>query len=119
MYSDLAVEWSNDPSFNFKVIREANGDVLFNTEGSDLVYENQFIEFVTSLPENYNLYGLGERLQQLRILHNTTLTTYASDAGNPIDSYVPSFLSEEYRLTRDQKPIRNTSFLFGYSILRN
>lgn len=83
------------------------------------MYENQFIEFVTSLPEDYNLYGLGERLQQLRILHNATLTTYASDAGNPIDAYVPSFLTEEYQLTRDQKPIRSTYFLFGHPILRS
>lgn len=87
-HSDLALKWSNDPSFNFKVIRKATGDVLFNTEGSVLVYENQFIEFVTSLPEDYNVYGIGEHYQQLRILHNSTLTAYGADAGNPIDSYV-------------------------------
>lgn len=83
--SDLIVSWSNDPSFNFKVIRKATGDVLFNTEGSVLVYEDKFIEFVTSLPEDYNLYGLGEHIQQLRLLRNLTLTIYASDIGDPID----------------------------------
>lgn len=83
--SDLILSWTNDPSFNFKVIRKVTGDVLFNTEGSVLVYENQFIEFVTSLPEDYNLYGLGERMQNLRLLNDTTLTTYAADMADPID----------------------------------
>lgn len=83
--SDLAVSWSNDPSFNFKVTRKATGDVLFNTEGSVLVYENQFIEFVSALPEDYNLYGLGEHIQQLRLLNNLNLTIYAADIGDPIN----------------------------------
>lgn len=54
---DLEFNWSNDPSFSFTVIRKSTGDVLFDTTGSVLVYENQFIEFVSQLPENYNLYG--------------------------------------------------------------
>jgi alpha-glucosidase len=83
--SDLAFSWSNEPSFNFKVTRKATGDELFNTEGSTLVYENQFIEFVSALPEEYNLYGLGERMAQLRLLRNATLTMYAADIGDPID----------------------------------
>jgi len=84
--SDLVVSWSNEPSFNFKVIRKANKDVLFNTEGTVLVYENQFIEFVSALPENYNLYGLGERIHGLRLGNNFTATTYAADAADPIDA---------------------------------
>lgn len=53
--NDLVFSWSNEPSFNFKVIRKATGDTLFNTAGSVLVFENQFLEFVTSVPENYNV----------------------------------------------------------------
>lgn len=83
--SDLAISWSNIPSFSFKVTRKATGDVLFDTTGSKLVFENQFIEFVTNLPQDYNLYGLGERIQQLRLLRNMSLTIYASDTGDPID----------------------------------
>lgn len=83
---DLFVDWSNEPTFNFKVIRRSNGDVLFNTGCNVLVYENQFIEFGTSLPWDYNLYGLGERFQNLRLLNNTVLTTYAADKADPIDS---------------------------------
>ncbi|KAL2835120.1 glycosyl hydrolases family 31-domain-containing protein [Aspergillus cavernicola] len=83
--SDFAVTWSNEPTFKFQVVRKKTGDVLFDTAGSVLVFENQFVEFVTSLPEEYNLYGLGERINQLRLLRNATLTTYAADIGNPID----------------------------------
>ncbi|KAL4891029.1 glycosyl hydrolases family 31-domain-containing protein [Aspergillus ambiguus] len=99
-HSDLSFSWSNEPSFNFKVTRRATGDDLFNTEGSTLVYENQFIEFVSSLPQDYNLYGLGERMAQLRLLRNATLTMYAADIGDPIDSNIygqhPFYLDTRY-----------------------
>lgn len=83
--SDFEVSWSNEPSFSFKIARKATGDVLFDTTGSKLVYENQFIEFVTALPDDYNLYGLGEHIQQLRLLKNSTFTMYAADTGDPVD----------------------------------
>ncbi|RMJ21129.1 alpha-glucosidase [Aspergillus sp. HF37] len=83
--SDLTFSWSNGPSFNFEVTRKATGDVLFSTKNTVVVYENQFIELETSLPEDYNLYGLGEHVQQFRIKENLTLTTWAADAGNVID----------------------------------
>lgn len=73
-YSDdkLVVSWSNDPTFSFSVTRKETGDVLFSTEGKVLVYEDQFIEFVSSLPENYNLYGLGEVIHGFRLGNNLT-----------------------------------------------
>lgn len=83
--SDLQVTWANEPSFHFKVTRKATGDAIFDTTGSTLVFENQFIEFVTALPKDYNLYGIGEHIQQWRLLDNLTLTLYASDKGDPID----------------------------------
>jgi alpha-glucosidase len=58
--SDLKFSWSNEPSFNFEVIRKKTADVLFSTKGTKLVFEDQFIEFVTSESNNYNVYGLGE-----------------------------------------------------------
>jgi alpha-glucosidase len=79
------VTWSNDPSFSFTVTRSATGDVLYDTKGSKLVYEDQFIEFVTTMPDDYNVYGLGERIHQLRLGNNFTATTYAADAGTPLD----------------------------------
>jgi alpha-glucosidase len=70
--NDLHFSWSNDPSFSFTVIRKSTGDVLFNTSGSVLVFEDQFVEFVTSMPQNYNVYGLGERIHGLRLGNNFT-----------------------------------------------
>lgn len=69
---NLAVSWSNDPSFWFSVKRVDTGDVLFSTEGKVLVYEDQFIEFASSLPQNYNLYGLGEVIHGFRLGTNLT-----------------------------------------------
>lgn len=84
--SDLNFVWSNNPSFSFTVFRVSTGDVLFSTEGKKLVFENQFIEFASSLPENYNLYGLGETIHGLRLGNNFTKTIYAADAADPIDA---------------------------------
>ena len=97
---DLQFSWSNDPTFSFTVVRKSTGDVLFDTSGSVLVYENQFIEFVTQLPENYNLYGMGERIHDLRLGNNFTATFYAADAGDPIDGNIygnhPFYLDTRY-----------------------
>ena len=65
--SDLQLSWSNDPSFSFKVMRNSTGDAIFDTTGHVLVFEDQFVEFVTTMPENYNVYGLGERIHGLRL----------------------------------------------------
>lgn len=82
---DLQYFWSNSPTFSFTVIRKSTGDVLFDTRGSKLVYENQFIEFVSQLPEDYNLYGMGEQIRDFKLRDNFTVTFYAADAGDPID----------------------------------
>ncbi|CZR69972.1 probable alpha-glucosidase precursor [Phialocephala subalpina] len=83
--SDLNFVWSNDPTFSFQIIRQSTGDVLFDTTGAKLVFENQFIEFSSALPENYNLYGLGEVIHGLRMGNNLTRTFWAADVGDPID----------------------------------
>jgi alpha-glucosidase len=70
--SDLEVTWTNEPTFAFTVTRKATRDVLFTTNGSVLVYADQFIEFASSLPENYNLYGLGEVIHGFRLGNNLT-----------------------------------------------
>lgn len=70
--SKLEISWSNEPTFSFTVKRKETGDVLFTTEGRVLVYEDQFIEFGSSLPENYNLYGLGEVMHGFRLGNNLT-----------------------------------------------
>ncbi|KAJ5726735.1 uncharacterized protein N7483_008092 [Penicillium malachiteum] len=97
---DLDISWSNVPSFQFKVIRKSNQDVLFDTHGSKLIFEDQFIEFVTSLPKDYNLYGIGEHIQQSRLLNNLTITLWNADVPDPIDRNIygshPFYLDTRY-----------------------
>ena len=76
--NDLSFVWSNDPVFSFTVFRDSTGDTLFSTEGSKIVFEDQFVEFASTLPENYNLYGLGETIHGLRLGNNFTKTIYAA-----------------------------------------
>ncbi|KAL8942209.1 MAG: hypothetical protein Q9216_001785 [Gyalolechia sp. 2 TL-2023] len=98
--SDLGLVWSNDPTFSFSVFRKSTGDMLFSSEGTKLVYENQFVEFVSTLPENYNLYGLGETIHGLRLGNNFTKTMWAADIGDPIDLNIygshPFYLDTRY-----------------------
>ncbi|KAI0004052.1 glycoside hydrolase family 31 protein [Xylariaceae sp. FL0662B] len=98
--SDLDFAWSNEPTFSFKVTRKSTSDVLFTTEGSQLVYEDQFIEFGSSLPENYNLYGLGEVIHGFRLGNNLTRTFFAADVGDIIDANIygnhPIYLDTRY-----------------------
>jgi alpha-glucosidase len=98
--SDLDFVWSNEPTFSFTVRRYSTGDVLFSTNGTVLVFENQFIEFGSPLPENYNLYGLGEVIHSLRMGNNFTRTLYAADVGEPADRNIygdhPFYLDTRY-----------------------
>lgn len=48
-FSDLAFEWSNDLSFQFRVLRESNGEELFSSYGHVIVFEDQFIEVATNM----------------------------------------------------------------------
>ncbi len=96
----LDFNWTNVPTFGFTVIRRTNGDVLFSTNGTRLVFEDQFIEFVSALPENYNLYGLGEVIHGFRLGNNLTRTMYAADIADPTDTNIygthPIYLDTRY-----------------------
>jgi alpha-glucosidase len=71
--SDLDFSWDNSsPAFAFTVSRKCNGDVLFTTNGTKLVFADQFFEFVSPLPKNYNLYGLGEVVHSFHLGNNLT-----------------------------------------------
>ncbi|KAJ5053505.1 hypothetical protein NUH16_010577 [Penicillium rubens] len=98
--SDLEFSWTNDPSFGFEVTRNSTKDVLFSTKGTRIVFENQFVEFKSALPKNYNLYGLGESVHGFRLGNNYTKTYYAADAGATVDINVygahPFFLETRY-----------------------
>ncbi|KAL2864532.1 Alpha/beta-glucosidase agdC [Aspergillus lucknowensis] len=56
--------------FSFAVTRVGNGETLFNSSGSNLIFESQYVNLRTSLPQDPNLYGIGEHSDPLRL--NTT-----------------------------------------------
>jgi alpha-glucosidase len=47
--SDLKLEWTNEPSFQFRVLRSRTGEELFSTYGHVIVFEDQFLELVTNM----------------------------------------------------------------------
>ncbi|CAE6413351.1 unnamed protein product [Rhizoctonia solani] len=66
--------------FSFSVSRK-NGEVLFDTKGSALVFEEQYLRLKTAVPNNANIYGLGEHTNTFRLdPANTTRTLWNRDA---------------------------------------
>lgn len=83
----LIFNYTESP-FSFTVSRSDTGDVLFDTSAASLVFETQYLRLRTRLPENPNLYGLGEHSDPFRL--NTTdyiRTLWSRDAyGTPSGS---------------------------------
>ncbi|EME46003.1 glycoside hydrolase family 31 protein [Dothistroma septosporum NZE10] len=86
--SRLKLEWSNDPSFQFRVLRASSGEELFSTYGHVIVFEDQFLELATNMVDDYNVYGLAENIHDFHLGNNHTQTFYAVDAGNTVDGNV-------------------------------
>ncbi|KAI1380921.1 glycoside hydrolase family 31 protein [Hypoxylon crocopeplum] len=66
--SDAALQFLlvEDP-FSFSISRSSSGVVLFNTTGSQLVFESQYVYLKTHLPKDPNIYGLGEHSDSFRL----------------------------------------------------
>ncbi|KAK8083626.1 alpha/beta-glucosidase agdC [Apiospora saccharicola] len=62
----LSFSYAADP-FSFQVTRKATSDILFDTAGSPLVFEPQYIRIQSQLPSGPNLYGLGEHMDGFRL----------------------------------------------------
>ncbi|KAI0179182.1 glycoside hydrolase family 31 protein [Hypoxylon sp. FL1284] len=66
--SDAALQFSFvENPFSFSVTRSSSGEVLFNTNGSQLVFESQYVYLRTQLPQDPNIYGLGEHSDSFRL----------------------------------------------------
>ncbi|EFQ92396.1 hypothetical protein PTT_10509 [Pyrenophora teres f. teres 0-1] len=52
--------------FSFAVKRKDNDEVLFDTAVTPLVFEKQYVRLRTKLPDNPNIYGLGEHSDSFR-----------------------------------------------------
>ncbi|KAF2170443.1 glycoside hydrolase family 31 protein [Zasmidium cellare ATCC 36951] len=83
--SDLYFRLVEDP-FEFAVVRNATGEVLFDTTGQALVFESQYIRLRTSLPTDPNIYGLGENSDPLRL----PTTGYSHPFWNVGPSFLPA-----------------------------
>ncbi|KAI0669390.1 alpha-glucosidase [Trametes maxima] len=70
-----------DAPFSFSVYRTATHEVLFSTASHPIIFEPQYLRVKTNLPENANLYGLGEHTDSFRLpTHNYTRTLWSRDA---------------------------------------
>lgn len=77
--SQLSFTYTESP-FSFTVSRQT-GEVLFNTSGSPMIFESQYLGLRTSLPPDPNLYGLGEHSDRFRLnTTNYTRTLWSRDA---------------------------------------
>ncbi|KAG9083531.1 hypothetical protein FS749_005959 [Ceratobasidium sp. UAMH 11750] len=78
--SDIVFKYVASP-FSFSISRKKTGEVLFDTKGSTLVFEEQYLRLKTAVPNNANIYGLGEHTSPFRLdPFNTTRTLWNRDA---------------------------------------
>ncbi|KAG0235892.1 hypothetical protein BGW42_004538 [Actinomortierella wolfii] len=78
--------------FSFKVTRVETKEVIFDTAvpGMDsLVFEDEYLEISTSVPDDANIYGLGEVVSTFRRdTRGTRQTMWARDAATPVGENV-------------------------------
>ncbi|ORX78974.1 putative alpha-glucosidase [Basidiobolus meristosporus CBS 931.73] len=80
----LEFAYQKDP-FSFQVKRKDTGEVLFDTSKHRLVFEDTYLELTSSLPENANIYGLGEVVDTFRRdPTNTTQAMWGRDVADPV-----------------------------------
>lgn len=78
--SQLQFSHTESP-FSFAVSR-SDGQVLFNTSGSPIIFETQYLGLRTSLPNSPSLYGIGEHTDPFQLnTTNYTRTLWSRDAG--------------------------------------
>ncbi|KAJ6261012.1 Alpha-glucosidase [Drechslerella dactyloides] len=97
--SDWVFTYTVNP-FTFTVARKSTGDVVFTTKGSQLIFENQFVEWKTTLPANANIYGLGDIISENFRLQGANRTIYSADIGDTPEANLygahPFYLDHRY-----------------------
>lgn len=83
---DYSINWSagsDTESFTLRVVRSDTGEAIFDSK--DLYFADQYIQYGTALPNQANIYGLGERNAPLRYdtSMERTYSFHASDQGTP------------------------------------
>jgi alpha-glucosidase len=85
--SALVFKYKNNP-FSFSVSRAKTGEVLFDSSAAQLVFQSQYVRLRTKLPEDPNLYGLGEHSDPFRLNSTNYIRTlwsqdsFATPAGS-------------------------------------
>ncbi|CAG8526740.1 12337_t:CDS:10, partial [Dentiscutata heterogama] len=83
--------YKTDP-FTFSVVRTSNQEQIINTDVSgvdSLVFEDQYLEITFELPDDPNIFGLGEVVRPLRRdPRGTFQTLWNRDAATPTDENV-------------------------------
>ncbi|WWD08758.1 hypothetical protein V865_006871 [Kwoniella europaea PYCC6329] len=109
--SDLKFEYNNDP-FEFWITRKEDNAILFDTRSKNiptytesiqiegaysnytvlpshpLVFEDQYLQLSSALPDGANIYGLGEVIAGTGYRRNesaTVQTFWTRDVGDPVD----------------------------------
>ena len=78
--SAVKFNYKEEP-FSFSVMRAKTGEVLFDTSAASLVFESQYLRLRTKLPNDANIYGLGEHSDPLRLPTDGHLRTlWAQDS---------------------------------------
>ncbi|KAL8531678.1 hypothetical protein ACS0TY_008320 [Phlomoides rotata] len=80
--TELIFAYKTDP-FSFSVKRKSNGEILFDSSHSNLVFKDQYLELSTKLPKDASLYGLGETTQPhgIKLYPNDPYTLYTTDVS--------------------------------------
>ncbi|KAG8955586.1 hypothetical protein FRC04_007577 [Tulasnella sp. 424] len=78
--ADIKFNYKSSP-FSFTITRVKTGEVLFDSSAGALVFEPQYLRLKTKLPNQANIYGLGEHTDSFRLNPtNTTRTLWNRDA---------------------------------------
>ncbi|GAP87195.2 putative glycoside hydrolase family 31 protein [Rosellinia necatrix] len=84
--SDSAIQFHlTEEPFSFSISRIDSDEVLFNTNGTQLVFESQYVRLRTELPQDPNLYGLGEHSDSFRL----PTTKYRRTMWNAESPFIP------------------------------
>jgi alpha-glucosidase len=102
--SALVFKYKNNP-FSFSVSRAKTGEVLFDSSAAPLVFQSQYVRLRTKLPEDPNLYGLGEHSDPFRLNSTNYIRTlwsqdsFATPAGSNLYGNQPVYFEHRERGT--------------------
>jgi len=102
--SDLLFEYES-ANFGFAIVRKSTGEAIFDTRGNPLVFENQFVQFNTSLPKGHVISGLGDVADTFEIPPGTVRTMKTNDNQTPVGKD----LYGNYPMYYDQRYTTNTT----------